>query len=152
MPIKPFSINSKKNSNLYDYEFSIFTLVNDKDQYKELLTSCEKAGFNTKNSEFGYLDNILTNSYDGFSGLNRALHIAKGKYIILVHQDVRLKFDGIATLREKIESIEKRDPKWAVLGNAGGNFDLGEKFIRISDPANKNLKFGSLPAKSKFIR
>lgn len=146
MPIKPFSISSNKNSDFYDYEFSIFTLVNDKDQYKELLKSFEKAGFNTKNSEFGYLDNILTNSYDGFSGLNRALHIAKGKYIILVHQDVRLKFDGIEILKAKIESIEKRDPKWAVLGNAGGNFDLGKKFIRISDPANKNLKFGSLPA------
>jgi len=151
MPIKPFSISSKKNSDFYEFEFSIFTLVNDKDQYKELLKSCEKAGFNSRNSEFGYLDNILSNSHDGFSGLNRALHIAKGKYIILVHQDVRLKCDGIEILREKIESIEKRDPNWAILGNAGGNFDLGKKFIRISDPANKNLKFGSLPAKANSL-
>ena len=47
----------------------------------------------------------------------------RGEYIILIHQDVRLVFDGLKMLKEsKIEEISKIDPSWAVLGNAGGNF------------------------------
>ena len=147
MAITPFKINSKDNSKSYEYEFSIFSLVTKKDQYFEFLKSCENAGFNNKNSEFGFLDNSSKNKYDGYSGLNEAIHLAKGKYIILIHQDVKLSFDGKEILENKIKEIDKVDPKWGVLGNAGGNFDLGEKFIRISDPANKDLKFGKLPVK-----
>ena len=54
MAITPFKINSKDNSKSYEYEFSIFSLVNKKDQYFEFLKSCENAGFNNKNSEFGF--------------------------------------------------------------------------------------------------
>ncbi len=147
MSVSSFSINSKKKSDLYDFEFSFYTLVNDKSEYSELLKSCEKAGFNDKNSEFGYLNNSKSNVFDGYKGLNKAIHMSKGEYIILIHQDVRLVFDGLKILKSKIEEISKIDPSWAVLGNAGGNFDLGEKFIRISDPTNKDLKFGKLPAK-----
>jgi hypothetical protein len=146
MKINPFNISSISNSVIYDYDFSIFTLVNDLIQYNELLQSCDLAGFNHENTEFCYLNNTEHNLHDGFSGLNRAIHIAKGKYIILVHQDIRFNFDGIEILKKRIKDIEKRDPHWGVLGNAGGNFDLGEKFIRISDPSNDDLSFGAFPA------
>lgn len=107
----------------------------------------EKAGFDATNSEFGYLDNKEENIYDGYSGLNKAIHISKGQYIILIHQDIRLDFNNINDLRQRIKEVESKDRNWAVLGNAGGNNDLGEKFIRISDPANKNLTVGQLPSK-----
>ena len=147
MKIKPFEISSSNDSSLYKYEFSFITLVNDKLQYEQLIKSCEIAGFNKINSEFCYLDNINQNAYDGFSGLNKAIHICNGRYIILIHQDVRLEYDNIDILRKRIQEIEKKDHNWAVLDNAGGNSDLGKKFIRITDPANKNLSFGKLPAR-----
>ena len=147
MKIKPFELSSSYHQSMYQYEFSVFTLVNDQDQYEKLLNSFNKAGFNETNSEFCYLDNRDKNAYDGYSGLNKAIHISKGQYIILIHQDVRLEFDNINDLRQKIQEIQAKDHNWAVLGNAGGNNDLGEKFIRISDPANKNLSLGQIPAK-----
>ncbi len=145
MKIKPFEINASSNFGKYDFEFSIFTLVNDSAQYKQFIQSCEDAGFNHDNSEFCYLDNTKNNNHDGFSGLNRAIHAAKGRYIILAHQDIRLNFDGIEILKKRITDMENKNPHWGVLGNAGGNFDLGEKFIRISDPNNKNLSLGTFP-------
>lgn len=147
MKIKPFDLLSSYHQTMYQYEFSVFTLVNDQDQYEKLLNSFDKAGFNETNSEFCYLDNRTNNAHDGYSGLNKAIHISKGQYIILIHQDVRLKFDNINDLRQKIQEIQAKDNNWAVLGNAGGNNDLGEKFIRISDPANENLSLGQIPAK-----
>tara|TARA_B110000305_G_scaffold27204_1_gene25153 strand:+ start:187 stop:1011 length:825 start_codon:yes stop_codon:yes gene_type:complete len=145
--IKPKEISSSYNPEMYQYEFSFCTLVNDQRQYQQLLTSCEKAGFNETNSEFFYLDNQEKNTHDGYTGLNKAIHVSRGKYIILIHQDVRLEFDTINDLKKRIKEIEIKDHNWAVLGNAGGNNDLGKKFIRISDPANKNLSFGNIPAK-----
>jgi hypothetical protein len=146
MKINPIDISSSINSKKYDFDFSIFTLVNDSIQYNEFLESCDTAGFTNKNTEFCYLNNKENNLHDGFTGLNKAIHIAKGRYIILAHQDIRLNFDGIEVLKKRIAEMENKDPHWGILGNAGGNFDLGEKFIRISDPNNKNLSFGTFPA------
>ena len=129
------SIFSQSNNSIspkYIIVKSNFDFLKQEDRYKTSSFTkflFNKAGFNKTNSEFCYLDNRDKNAYDGYSGLNKAIHISKGQYIILIHQDVRLEFDNINDLRQKIQEIQAKDHNWAVLGNAGGNNDLGEKFI-----------------------
>ena len=147
--MEPLKIDSGTFTN--SYEFSIISLVNNWDHYQLMLDSFKKKGFNEENSEFLYLDNLTSNNWDGFSGLNQALYFAKGKYIILSHQDIRLDFDDINDLRVLIKNLDKLDPSWAVLGNAGGSLDLNQKFIRITDPSGYNQSYGSLPAKVETL-
>ena len=115
--IQPRAIPKKEE---YKYEFSICTLVTNTREYQEMLDSFLKAGFTEETSEYLYIDNSITNIYGAYSGINKFLHEAKGKYIILCHQDILLKHHGINDLRERILEIQNADPKWAILANAGG--------------------------------
>ena len=126
--------------------FSICTLVTDKEEYSQMLDSFENAGFNSENSEFLYIDNSSSNKYDGYSGVNKFLNKSTGKYIILCHQDILLKFDNIATLNQKIEEMDKVDEDWAILANAGFQ-DFNNVALRITNPWGEDRKIGDLPSK-----
>lgn len=143
-----------KMKNINDYKpvrnFSICTLVTNFDEYQEMIATFENAGFNDDITEFIYVDNSNDNSDDGFSGLNKFLNLATGKYIILCHQDILLKYDHIDVLNRCITELDALDPNWAILGNAGFN-GLTEKYCRISDPWGDNTKIGQLPAKVKSL-
>jgi hypothetical protein len=115
-----------------------------------MIASFKNAGFNDDTTEFIYVDNSDGNSDDGFSGLNKFLNLATGKYIIICHQDILLKYDNIDVLIHCIAELDTLDPNWAILGNAGFN-GLIEKYCRISDPWGDNTKIGQLPAKVKSL-
>jgi hypothetical protein len=101
-------------------QFSICTLVTNKAEYEEMVDSFLKAEFDQTSCEYLYIDNSTRNKHDAFSGLNRFLTIAKGKYIILCHQDILLSHDKRSKLEQCIDEVNQKCPDWALLGNAGG--------------------------------
>lgn len=104
----------------FDFEFSVCTLVTNSIEYAEMRESFIKAGFSVDLCEYLYIDNSGQNTYEAFAGLNRFLREARGKYIILCHQDILLNHHNINDLRDRIAEIDNADPKWALLSNAGG--------------------------------
>ncbi len=105
----------------FKYLFSVCTLVSRPDEYREMLDSFQKAGFGEDRCEYLYIDNSEgTNALEAYQGINRFLRAAKGKYLILCHQDILLDYDRADDLIKKIHEVDAADPNWAVLGNAGG--------------------------------
>jgi len=127
-------------------KYSVCTLVTQHDQYQEMLDSFRAGGFTPSNSEFLYVDNSQANKYDSYSAINRFLHLARGDYIILCHQDIRLHSDKLEVLDRRINELDALDPRWAVLGNAGGMYP-GGLAIRITDPSGNNIHKGNLPVR-----
>ena len=136
---------AKIRGKLIENEFVFVTLITSKSEYEEHLRSLFENGFNEKNCSFVFFDNRKENANDPFESFNRVLNFIHAQYVVFVHQDTRFIFDGFKDLKCKLEELSDLDPNWAVAGNAGGNYDLQKKFIRITDPANKNLKTASLP-------
>lgn len=126
--------------------YSVCTLVNCPDQYGRMLESFHRAGFKPPSCEFLYIDNSRRNKRDAYAGINQFLSHARGEYIILCHQDVRLIDDERSPLDRIIQDITNRDPNWALLGNAGG-VGLRGLAMRITDPFGKDRRSGRLPAR-----
>lgn len=129
----------------FDKQFSFCTLVTRYDEYLEMVDSAKQAGFSGNDVEFLYFDNKISNQYDGYSGINKALRAVQGKYLIFCHQDILFKFDTRAILEQRIRELEALDAHWAVAGNAGKN-KFGQVKIRISDAGYSDLKEGSFPS------
>lgn len=118
--VKIENIATKINSIEYFYTFSICTLVTRTDQYEKMLRSFINAGFTRDKCEYLYIDNSKENVYDAYSAFNIFLQKAQGRYVIICHQDIELIYDKIGDLEKRINEIEELDPKWALIGNAGG--------------------------------
>jgi hypothetical protein len=131
------------------YDFTVCTLVNDAVEYSEMITSFEKAGFVSGDTEYIYADNSTGNEFDAYTGLNRFLQEAQGKYIIICHQDILL-IDNKTMLVNCIENINKLDSNWAVLSNAGA---IGPNYLSmlISYPDEKIVHKGRPPEKVKSV-
>lgn len=104
----------------FPFKFSICTLVSKPKEYSEMIDSFILAGFDPVFCEYLCVDNSLSNTYDAFEGFNRFLQEAKGKYIILCHQDILLLDHQINDLELRIKQMDMIDSRWAILGNAGG--------------------------------
>ena len=100
--------------------YSIGTLVSDLTQYQAMRASFERHGFDSEDCEYLQIDNTKTNQKDAYAGLNQLLSEARGRYVILCHQDVRMIDDGREELDAQLARLEQIDPNWAVAGNAGG--------------------------------
>ncbi len=127
-------------------QYSVCTLVTRNEQYHEMLASFYAAGFSEANSEFLYVDNTKANKCDAFAAIRRFLQAARGRYLILCHQDVRLHDDQRATLDQRLAELTRLDPNWALCGNAGGTRP-GCLALRITDPHGQNTRCGDLPAR-----
>jgi hypothetical protein len=127
-------------------KYSIGTLVSDLDQYRAMRASFEAHGFGSQDCEYLHIDNTQFNRADAFAGLNRLLHEARGQYVVLCHQDVRLLADGRTELDGRLAELERLDPCWALAGNAGGE-GPGRLALRISDPHGTDRFVGRLPAR-----
>lgn len=136
--------------NSYIYSFSVATLVTNFLEYQEMVNSFRDAGFDESNSEFIYIDNSNENIEDGYSGINKFLNRAQGKYIIICHQDVLLKYDDVEVLKACLIELDNLDSEWAIAGNAGFA-SFTQKFYRISDPHGENTQIGKLPANVKSL-
>lgn len=128
--------------------YTIATLVTDLDQYDVLRHSLAAGGFTPDDCEYLFIDNTSDNQTCAYSGLNRALSNARGRYVILCHQDVRL-IEGGDTRTEldsRLAELQIYDPEWALCGNAGGTAP-GRLALRITDPHGTDRLVGELPAR-----
>ena len=132
------------------FKFSICTLVSKPLEYQEMLDSFIAAGFNPDFCEYMCIDNSKTNIYDGYTGLNRFLREAKGKYIILCHQDILLHDHHINELEARIKEIDKIDNQWAILANAGG-INLKHIGAHLTQNSGNRLLEKLLPLKAITI-
>jgi hypothetical protein len=130
--------------------FSICTLMTDKDQYAAMVQSIRSGGFDQNDCEFLYLDNSAANRFDAFEGINIFLQAAKGRHIIICHQDIALLQDGRPELEAAIQRLDSVDPSWAVFGNAGAQ-EGGDHAIHITDPAGFRHVGGPFPVKVQSL-
>lgn len=115
----------------YEVEFSFCSLVTKPQQFREMVSSFRRAGFDESNSEYLYIDNTNGNSDSAYSGLNRLARFARGEYLIFCHQDV-VAIDGPDALRTAISDLTERDPLWSIAANAGCNED--NCYFYLNDP------------------
>lgn len=134
------------SNQVFEKKYTFCTLVTKHDEYLEMVNSAKKVGFDTSDVEFLFFDNIHSNQFDGYSGINKALDMAKGEYLIFCHQDILFHDDNREILDECLLELEKIDPKWAVAGNAGKTWTSRLK-ARITDPKSNNIHIGQLPAR-----
>lgn len=128
------------------FVYSICTLVTDFAEYREMCQTFLQSGFGEYDCEYLFIDNTLGNKLDGFAGLNFFLNNARGQFIILCHQDVRVIYDDRTKMDAIIGNLSQTDPSWGVFGNCGG-IRPGRCAIRITDPHGADQKEGRLPAK-----
>ncbi len=133
-----------------EVRYSICTLVTRWDDYREMRASFLAAGFVEPECEFLTLDNARDNRFDAFAGLNLFLSTARGRVIILCHQDIRLLDDGIDRLDAIVAEMDRQHADWGVLGNAGGDA-AGNLCIRISDPHGEDVRRGRLPSRVRSL-
>ncbi|MEY8842816.1 hypothetical protein AB9K41_27610, partial [Cribrihabitans sp. XS_ASV171] len=104
------------------------------ERYARMLESFERAGFTAETAEFIALDNRGQNRFDGYSALRRIFPELRGRYIILVHDDVELVDDGAGELRKILEELDRRDPNWTLGGCSGWSADGTELLRHLEDP------------------
>jgi hypothetical protein len=119
--------------------YSFCTLVTKPDEYRNMVELFVEKGFTEPDCEYLYIDNSQSNKHDAYSGYNRFLQQARGKYIILCHQDIEPIEDDRSRLDWLLTEVTQADPAWGLCGNAGANCS-GDMVVRISDPwhANRN--------------
>ncbi len=141
------SINSNENE---DYLFSICTLVTRKQEYQEMQDSFLNKGFAPDICEYLFIDNSEKCTYDAYQGLNVFLQKAKGKYVILCHQDIILHDNNANDLLQLIAEVENKDKSWAILANAGG---INLKWIATHITQNNGnfIKENHLPLRVKTV-
>ncbi len=121
---------------------TIATLVNDEVQYLAMQASFRTGGFSEPEAEFL----AVRGATSAFSALNAMLATARGRIVILCHQDVRLLAHGRNDLEDRLAELDRIDPTWAVVGNAGGT-SPGRLAMRITDPHGRDRRLGRLPAR-----
>jgi hypothetical protein len=114
-----------------------------------MVESFVNAGFNPEFCEFLYCDNSRSNQLDAFAAYNLFLNSAKSTYIILCHQDILLKYDGIEKLEQCIRELDSLDSNWALLGNAG-SIGFSQNAMRITHP-NDQQNTGHFPVRVQSL-
>lgn len=105
--------------------------------------SFEDCGF-TDRCEYLIADNSGGNKFDAYLAIRRFLAEAQGRYLVIVHQDVRC-IDKIDQLENCLNQLSTLDEKWAVAGNAGG---IGyHQFAHYINNAGRIIKTMRLPAR-----
>lgn len=127
-------------------KYSICTFVTRKQQYMDMVKSFINCGFVDEDCEYLYIDNSVSNKYEGFSGVNRFLTSAGGDYIIICHQDILLTTDNREKLDSIIAELDRIDPQWGLFGNVGGIYPW-RLAMRITDPHGEDQSTPQLPTR-----
>jgi len=127
--------------------YTIATLVTDPGQYDAMRASFIAGGFGVNDCEYIFIDNTGSEQTCAYRGLSDALSQARGRYVILCHQDVRVieNGDSRTDLDMRLAELNELDSSWAIAGNAGG-VAPGQLALRITDPHGQDQHIGDLPA------
>ncbi len=129
------------------YQFSICTIVNNMQEYELMKKSFESCGF-SDGCEWLVADNTGENRFDAYGALTRFIKEAKGKYLIVVHQDVRC-VDKRDVLIHCLDELNSRDTHWALCGNAGCNGFHEKRMYMIND--GEKITYTNLPARVESL-
>lgn len=141
------SFSLQKNATYHTLDFSICTIVNDMEEYEVMKKSFIEKGF-IDNCEYIIADNCKGNQFDAYQAIAHFLKIAKGEFIIIVHQDVRA-IDDRNTLNNCLTELQNKDSNWAICGNAGGR-GYHQNILHISYPSHSDKSPG-LPVRVKTL-
>lgn len=139
-----------ENSEAFEFEFSVCTLVTNMTEYLEMCDSFVSKGFSRDICEYLYIDNSTQNTFEAYAGLNRFLQEAKGKYIILCHQDILLQDHDAGHLRSIINELDKVDPQWGAIGNAG-SVNLKYRSVHIIQSSGRSNSESYLPMRVQTL-
>ena len=128
--------------------YSFCSLVTDAAEYDAMVAAFEAKGFTSADCEFLYADNTSGNRFDAYTAYNRFLLEARGRHVVLCHQDILPLADDRARLDALLANLYAHDPTWALCGNAGGGED-GRQHSRITHGSDRLVmnKGGPLPAR-----
>lgn len=129
--------------------YTIGSVISDWEQYEAMCASFFAAGFTPDLCQYVALDNRQQN-YCLYSGYNKIISQAQSEFIILVHQDVRADFDDEKVLHDRLSALQKVDPQWAVVGNAGAT-NTNEWIVRITDRYGQDQNLGHFPAQVQTL-
>lgn len=129
-----------------EMRYTIASIINDQAHLDALHRSLRTGGFDSIDCEYMHIDNTAGEPVCAYSGLNAMLNEARGRYVILCHQDIRLLTCGRKDLDARLVELEAADPSWALAGNAGG-VAAGQLAVRITDPHGANQSVGTFPAR-----
>lgn len=129
-----------------EIRYTIATIANDREHLAALHRSLRAAGFDGPDCEYLHIDNTSAEQICAYSGLNAMLNEARGRYVMLCHQDLRILVDDREDLDLRLAELDEHDPTWALAGNAGG-VSPGRLAIRITDPHGANQSIGPFPAR-----
>lgn len=102
-------------------KFSIVTLVNDNKQYFDFLDDIRNQ--NSKDSfEIIALPNYNNEYRSCAQALNVGMDLSESEYVILCHQDLKMKSNWLENISKYIDQINKNNINWGVLGMAGAYF------------------------------
>lgn len=140
-------IKITKNNTEPAIEFSICTLVTDHEEYKLMRSTFESRGFDA-GCEYIIADNSNGNEFDAYQAISAFLKQARGKFIVIVHQDVRA-IDNRQQLLDCLSNLENKDASWAICGNAG-SMGYHESAIYIQYESHRETTDG-LPVQVKSL-
>lgn len=106
------------NRNMYEVDVSFVTCVNNMTQYRNYVVGSLLMNKTQRNYEVIPIMNF-GNPYSAAQALNLGISQARGKVIVLCHQDVIFYENWIDMLFERIKEIERDCAHWGVLGTAG---------------------------------
>jgi hypothetical protein len=93
-------------------------MITDWGEYQEMRAAWELRGFGAALCEFLVCDNSTCNEFSAFEAVRGFLQQASGRYVLIAHTDVT-PLETAEKLLERIEGVQKSDPRWGVIGNAG---------------------------------
>ncbi len=123
----------------YSLQYSICTVVNNLAEYAEMKYSFAENGFQN-NCEYLIADNSRGNQYDAYQAIRKFFQVAKGRYLIICHQDIIIK-DPKSILDKAISELNQLDNNWAIAGNAGGKHFRGV----VKNIINPDLSVSTYP-------
>ena len=139
MTYRSISIQKERPQWLY----SICCIVSNMAEYQTMKQSFEHCGFRD-DCEYLVADNTQGNEFDAYLAITRFIQEAVGKYVMLVHQDVRC-IDKKKMLTRCLDDLSVNDPFWAVCGNAGGRGY--HQLVYYLNNAGKIVTHTNLPAR-----
>ena len=123
--------------------FSICSVITNKEEYTLMRQSFETCDF-TDGCEYIIADNTHGNIFDAYQAIGRFIRESQGKYLIIVHQDVRC-IDNRSHLEKCLDDLGQKDNKWAICGNAGA---IGyHQFVHHINNAGRIITNTNLPAR-----
>lgn len=131
-------------------KIQIITISNNAGQYAAMKASFIAAGFDESRVRFTRLDNSEGNRHEPYEVLRTLDTLGEEPTVILCHQDIRLDLgDGFDALMAILREMDRRDPRWAVLGNAGSS--RRARLVRyLDDPYGRHRDAG-LPRRAMSL-